>query len=127
MKPSLLSLTLLLTLLLPTDTVLGNFAHWQGDVYHEKKMTKKFRVSGSGKQTLKLTLNCTSNKAGSGSMRAYFYMRSPQGGWNQIDDLRIIIHGNKKESTGTFRLPPGEYMVMLKVRRVAYRFTLARG
>lgn len=79
MKPSLLSLTLLLTLLLPTDAVLGNYAHWQGDVYHEKKMTKKFRVSGSGKQKLSLTLSFKNNKAGSGRMRVHFFVKNRAG------------------------------------------------
>lgn len=95
-----------------------------GDVNHEKKTTKKFTLGGEGKQELRLTLSADSNKSGSGTMRVYFYKRSPQGGWDQIDHLRIQINGSQKETSDTFKLPPGEYMCQIKARRVKYSFKL---
>ena len=100
-------------------------ADWSGDVYHEKKHVTTFQVEGEGKQKLRLTVSTNNNKSGSGKMRVYFYKRSPQGGWDQIDELRLHIDKNVDNSSDTFHLPAGEYMVQVKVRRMKYSFKLA--
>ena len=114
----------LLFCLSATAAQAATYVDESGDIHHEKKTTKKFTLGGEGKQELRLTLSADSNKSGSGTMRVYFYKRSPQGGWDQIDHLRIQINGSQKQTSDTFKLPPGEYMCQIKARRVKYTFKL---
>lgn len=100
------------------------YAEYKGDVYHQETHVQDFKITGDGKQKLKLTMACHANKSGGGSYRVYFYRRSPQGGWDQIEQLRVIRHGNLKKTSGHFYLPPGDYKLQVKVRRVKYEFKL---
>ena len=123
---ALLSLTLMLCLL-TTGVDAKTYVTANGDVYHTRTIEKTFKITGEGQRKLKVTMSCDANKAGNGTMRAYFFKRSPQGGWNQIDHLKIQVHGSLKETTDTFTLPEGEYKCEIKVRRVKYSFKLEDG
>ena len=94
-----------------------------GSVDKEKRISKNFRLDASGKTKLKVTVGCSDNSSGKGTMRVTFYQRSPQGGWNQIDKLRMTLR-NQKKTSKTFSLPSGEYKVQITVQRVRYLFKL---
>ncbi|MGB1123693.1 MAG: hypothetical protein ACPG4Q_00685 [Phycisphaeraceae bacterium] len=124
MRPQFLTPFAVVICLLACTIEAKTHAQYSGDVYHQVRHNKDFKVTGQGKQKLRVTMACHSNKAGSGSMRVYFYKRSIQGGWNQMTDLRIHINGSIKETSDTFHLPPGDYKLQIKVRRVEYSFKL---
>lgn len=124
MKTATLPLLALVMSVLANSLYAKTHVEASGDVYHEQKIVRKFNIGGEGKQKLRLTMGCVSNKAGSGTMRVYFYRRSPQGGWDQMEQLRVQINGSRKETSDTFFLPPGEYQCQIKVRRVKYTFKL---
>lgn len=111
------------SLLFTASAQAESYIDESGSVDKEQRIVRKFTLSGSGKTKLKLTVGCRDNSGGKGTMRVTFYMRSPQGGWNQIDKLRLILRNQKERST-TFSLPSGEYMTQITVQRVAYKFSL---
>jgi len=117
----------MITLSISQASFAGTYANWSGDTYLQSDHDKQFKVTGDNNKTLSLTVSCVNNKAGGGSYRAYFYTRSPQGGWRQISELRIMIQSDMPETTKTFNLPPGEYKVELRVRRMKYSFLLTDG
>lgn len=119
----LLLISFLLILISPVISA-GTYAEYKGDVYHQETHVKDFKITGDGKQKLKLTMACHANKAGGGSYRVYFYRRSVQGGWDQIEELRVIHHGDLKKTSDYFYLPPGDYKLQVKVRRIKYEFKL---
>jgi hypothetical protein len=106
----------LLLCLVPVGALAKTYVEKSGDPYHQEKTTKKFTLKGDGKQKLRITLGCESNKSGTGTMRVYFYQRSPQGGWDQIDGLRIHINGSQDETSDTFSLPAGEVQLQARGR-----------
>lgn len=89
-----------------------------GSADREQRMDRSFRVGGQTE--LKLTIGCQSNSNGRGHLRVYFYQRSPQGGWDQITDLRILLTANQDRTSDTFTLPPGQYMMTISARRMDY-------
>jgi len=119
----LLLISFLLILMSPA-VIAGTYAEYKGDVYHQETHVKDFKITGDGKQKLKLTMACDANKSGGGSYRVYFYKRSPQGGWDQIEELRQIRHKDLKKTSDYFYLPPGDYKLQVKVRRMKYEFKL---
>lgn len=118
----LLSLIFALSLLAPA--ALGKtHAEFKGSTKVDKRLYAEFKL-GEGKNKLKVTVGCEENSPGTGRMRVYFYKRSPQGGWRQLNDLRILLQRSHKTKSTTFTLPEGEYKVYVNVNKVDYEFKL---
>lgn len=113
----------LLTALLLAPAVMGEtYAEFNGSTKVDKRLYKEFDLKDKTK--LKVTVGCEENSPGTGRMRVYFYKRSPQGGWRQLNDLRILLQRSHKPKSKTFSLPEGEYKVYVNVNKVDYQFKL---
>lgn len=124
MKRTSLLLVFMFACLVGVPALGKTHAEFNGRALQEKRMDKVFNLNGDGNQKLKVTLSCSETGSGSGRMRVYFHQRSPQGGWDQIDHLRVMIQGDQAEKSDTFVLPPGEYKVTVTASKLKYSFKL---
>jgi len=93
-----------------------------GSTKRERRVERFFDVGPDTE--LALTLGCTSNAAGQGLYRIYFYKRAPSGRWSQINELRLQFTANQQEVSDSFRLPAGDYRVIITTRYMDYLFRL---
>jgi len=93
-----------------------------GSTKRERRVERFFDVGPDTELTL--TLSCTSNAARQGLYRIYFYKRSPSGRWSQINELRLQFTANQQEVSDSFRLPAGDYRVIITTRYMDYLFRL---
>ena len=88
----------------------------------EEREHYHFTIDENSSPELKLTVFF---KAGHrGHLRIYFYEPSVNGGWSEMDSMRMIIKKNFKQKSTTFGLPDGKYRVSISVRRGEYGFKL---
>ncbi|MEM9414026.1 MAG: hypothetical protein AAGA29_00935 [Planctomycetota bacterium] len=93
-----------------------------GSTSRERRVERFFEVGPDTELTL--TLSCESNAARQGLYRIYFYKRSPSGRWSQINELRLQFTTNQAEVSDSFRLPAGDYRVVITTRYMDYLFRL---
>lgn len=124
MKTTALALPAVLLLLFAMPTQAKVLVEEYGEADYEEQIEREFTVTGADKEPMKLTFACKANAAGGPRFRFYFYEKSPQGGWRQIKDLQLTSQKNIKKKEIEFPLPAGDYMVMIKIRRMDYAFKL---
>ena len=122
-SPFYLFAFVLLISLLAGDTAAKTHVQSGGSVDRQRTFRYSFTVTGEGRQSLKATVSNKADRGGS-RLRIRFFTKSPQGGRREINELRIQINGDYKETTGTFTLEPGTYKVEVFARHSTYNFRL---
>lgn len=118
----LLAFVLLLGLM-ASDVAAKTHVQSGGSVDRQRTFRYSFTVRGDGKQKLEATVSNSADRGGS-RLRIRFFTKSPQGGRREINELRIQINGDYKETTGSFSLEPGTYTVEVFARHSTYNFRL---